>query len=208
MKRLQEHNLNTKEYWDSVYKYGGDENIARLNQVKFLNLASYIEDWSRVIDLGCGDGNLCKVILAAKRNCQITGLDFSKRMIYELDKDYPTINFISGDVTNTGLKSEFDYVITTEVLEHLDKPQELIDESYRLLKKGGKFILTTPYKDHVPSREHVFEFDYKDVEKMLEQFSESWVFPWASGWSQVKNVNDSMKYQAGHWDIIMALAIK
>lgn len=41
--------------------------------------------------------------------------------------------------------SSFDVVLCTEVLEHLHTPQKAIDEMYRVLKPGGKLILTTRF---------------------------------------------------------------
>ncbi len=38
----------------------------------------------------------------------------------------------------------FEAVLNTEVLEHVEYPQKVIDEIYRVLKKGGKLFLTTP----------------------------------------------------------------
>jgi len=40
---------------------------------------------------------------------------------------------------------EFEQVLCTEVLEHLHTPQLAIDEMHRVLKKGGKLILTTRF---------------------------------------------------------------
>ncbi|MEK6824950.1 MAG: class I SAM-dependent methyltransferase [Nanoarchaeota archaeon] len=38
----------------------------------------------------------------------------------------------------------YDAVLSTEVLEHVEYPQKVMDEIYRILKKGGKLFLTTP----------------------------------------------------------------
>lgn len=38
----------------------------------------------------------------------------------------------------------YDAVISTEVLEHVEYPQAVMNEMYRILKKGGKLFLTTP----------------------------------------------------------------
>ncbi len=38
----------------------------------------------------------------------------------------------------------YDALLSTEVLEHVEFPQKVMNESYRVLKKGGKLFLTTP----------------------------------------------------------------
>jgi len=40
--------------------------------------------------------------------------------------------------------SSFDYVIMLALIEHIDKRKDLLKESYRVLKKGGCLLLTTP----------------------------------------------------------------
>lgn len=41
-------------------------------------------------------------------------------------------------------KNSLDYVVSFAVLEHLDKPEHILQESVRILKPGGKAIFTTP----------------------------------------------------------------
>ncbi len=40
--------------------------------------------------------------------------------------------------------SQFDMVLCTQVLEHCDRPQRIVDECYRVLKPGGTLIVTAP----------------------------------------------------------------
>ena len=50
---------------------------------------------------------------------------------------------VLGDAQNLPFKDEsFEVILCTEVLEHLKKPQLAVDEMKRVLKKGGKLILT------------------------------------------------------------------
>jgi ubiquinone/menaquinone biosynthesis C-methylase UbiE len=52
---------------------------------------------------------------------------------------------IVSDILNIPVPGEsFDYVLCTEVLEHVPKPVETIQELARVLKPGGKLILTFP----------------------------------------------------------------
>ena len=69
-----------------------------------------------------------------------------------------TIDFI-GDI-NKGLSKignkSFDYILCTQVLEHLNEPQLVFKEFYRILKTGGKVFLTT----HMCYDEHMVPYDY------------------------------------------------
>ncbi|MEO7801343.1 MAG: class I SAM-dependent methyltransferase, partial [Ginsengibacter sp.] len=45
-------------------------------------------------------------------------------------------------------ENNFDFVITTEVFEHVPEPYKGFEEIHRVLKKGGSHIFTVPYKGH------------------------------------------------------------
>lgn len=61
------------------------------------------------------------------------------------------------DISNNIVKDEtFDYIICTQVLEHLHSPKEAFSQFNRILKKGGKLFLTT----HLCFEEHMQPFDY------------------------------------------------
>lgn len=81
----------------------------------------------------------------------------------------------------------FDFAISLALLEHLVKPELLIGEAVRLLKKGGKFILTTPtprakpilemlsFRLHLLSSESIADhkqyFDKKTLTSLLNKFT-------------------------------------
>jgi ubiquinone/menaquinone biosynthesis C-methylase UbiE len=209
MKRIVRKDINTKEYWNNVYEKGIDPEVIKMDEFKFRNIAHYIVA-GKVLDLGCGTGELCKTILEERPHCDVYGVDFSGVAIEKARKLNEGHFFEVADVAATGFSDkEFDYVISSEMLEHLEEPKELIKEAARVLKPYGVFILTTPFEDHIPSIEHLWEFNYSDIENMLfKWFSNFWVFPWAAGWSEVRETkNQALVYPKGHWDTIMALAI-
>ena len=53
-------------------------------------------------------------------------------------------------------KNSFDYILCTQVLEHLKEPHLAFKEFNRILKKGGKIFLTT----HLSFEEHMVPIDY------------------------------------------------
>lgn len=59
--------------------------------------------------------------------------------------DYGKLDIIS-DIISIPLKSEsFEAVLCSEVLEHVLHPEKAIEEMSRLIKKGGRLILTAPF---------------------------------------------------------------
>lgn len=57
---------------------------------------------------------------------------------------YGTLDYIGNVWEINESDSKFDAILCTEVLEHIPYPNETINEFSRLLKKGGKLILTAP----------------------------------------------------------------
>jgi len=54
------------------------------------------------------------------------------------------VQYPSVDMQNLPFKNNiFDFVISDQVIEHLENPQKAVDESYRVLKNGGVAIHTT-----------------------------------------------------------------
>jgi SAM-dependent methyltransferase len=65
---------------------------------------------------------------------------------YATEGDYPygAIDYISDIWNIPASDASFDCILCTEVLEHIPYPNETIQEFSRLLKPGGKLILTAP----------------------------------------------------------------
>lgn len=84
------------------------------------------------------------------------------------------------------LKSEsFDTVLMSEVLEHLERPVDALAECHRLLRPGGKLILTTPFvwTLHEEPRDF-YRFSPYGLRYVAEQagFSDLVVIPLAGQW--------------------------
>jgi len=67
--------------------------------------------------------------------------------------------------------NSIDFVITFQLIEHIRKDEILINEINRVLKKGGKLILTTPNKPKSLTRNpwHVREYTANELEELLKK---------------------------------------
>lgn len=64
----------------------------------------------------------------------------------------------------------YDVVLSTEVLEHVASPQKVMNETYRILKKGGKLFLTTPQGWMIHQAPHnYFYFTKYGLESVLKE---------------------------------------
>ncbi|MBU1164532.1 class I SAM-dependent methyltransferase [Patescibacteria group bacterium] len=98
-----------------------------------------------VLDAGCHSGDLT-IILKKNFNCSITGMDLSKDAIGYAKQRFPSINFISGDISsNVPFRdNSFDFVSAFDVLEHIPNINNAIKELKRVLKPDGYLIVGLP----------------------------------------------------------------
>lgn len=104
-----------------------------------------------ILDAGCGTGNFIK-LLSHKGSCQsITAIDSSSIMLGFAKKKNRSPN-ISWDTLDLNQplpynNRTFDRIICTNVLFALENPYKVLLEFKRVLKPGGKIIISTP-KNH------------------------------------------------------------
>ncbi|MBN1953013.1 MAG: glycosyltransferase [Bacteroidales bacterium] len=89
--------------------------------------AFVIPEGSRVLEIGCGTGNL----LHAVKPSYGLGIDFSEGMINIARKQYPKLHFRSGDAENIRLEETFDYIILSDLVGMLTD----IQQAFRGLKQ-------------------------------------------------------------------------
>lgn len=56
-------------------------------------------------------------------------------------------HIVNDDITKTSLTGQYDVIACISVLEHIQKSREAMQSMYRLLKPGGRLILTCPYNE-------------------------------------------------------------
>ena len=108
---------------------------------EFNTIASLVEKKSKVLDVGCGDGELMKYINENITN-DIRGLEISKSNVQKCVAKGLTV--IEGDAEKDLKqfpKSSFDYVILSQTLQAFFNPEKVINE---LLRIGRQAIVTIP----------------------------------------------------------------
>ncbi len=119
-----------ESYFDILFR--------KLRETKIKNLVPVN---SKLCDLGCGSGKFLYSI--ASNIKEGVGVDYSIR-----PHKIANLSFIKTDLEKKiKLQSnKFNVVTSLAVLEHLNNPENLVREAYRILKKNGKLIMTTPSK--------------------------------------------------------------
>lgn len=112
--------------------------------------AMKLKDYVKVLDAGCGSGNLEEKI--SMKNIFIDAMDNSKKMIKKANKKFKGANKLNFNIGNLENKlqyddNKYDRIVCINTLHVVKKQKELIVEFYRILKKGGLLIIVIPKKN-------------------------------------------------------------
>lgn len=115
------------------------------NRSDLLAIFDLIEENSRVIDLGCGEGVLL-FHLKTQKNCSVCGVEISQEKILEcVAKNVPVIH---GDLDN-GLDDypddSFDCVVLSQTLQAVARPDKLLKDMMRVGKKAYISLINIGY---------------------------------------------------------------
>lgn len=129
-----------------------------------------------VLDVASGAGYGTNLI--ASKAKFVTGVDYSKDAIEYSQNLYKSKNleFICGDAQNLPIKDKsVDVVISLETIEHLKEPEQFVKEVKRVLKPGGKFIVSTPNDDeYIEGNEfHLHEFHLDELKMLIKKHFKS-----------------------------------
>lgn len=90
--------------------------------------------------------------------------------------------FILGDMTNSDLPDEgYHLAVSVEVLEHVDDDEKFVSEVSRVLKPGGRFIMTTPNGDYVPNKnpDHRRHYKRTELKQLLDRHFDAVIVEYA-----------------------------
>jgi ubiquinone/menaquinone biosynthesis C-methylase UbiE len=119
----------------------------------------FIKENSRLLEIGCGAGNL--LVQASAQGGFPVALDLSMQaltfvrsrlQLLETVKDLACLQSIGEQLPFAD--GSFDLILLSEVVEHLESPQLSILEASRVLRPGGRLLVTTPnYRSFWPIME-------------------------------------------------------
>jgi ubiquinone/menaquinone biosynthesis C-methylase UbiE/uncharacterized protein YbaR (Trm112 family) len=94
-----------------------------------------------VLDLGCGNG----VSTDSIKGRMVVGIELSEKQLIRAKKRFPNRNFVVGDARKIPFKKEtFDLIVAINMLHHVNDPENVLKECFRVLKKGGKLLTVDP----------------------------------------------------------------
>ena len=135
---------------------------------EFKIIADLIENNSRVIDVGCGDGVLMD-FLKKNKNIDVRGLEISKEKVQKcISKGLTVIEGNAESDLQQFPNQSFDYAILSQTLQAFLNPETVINE---LLRIGRKAIVTIPNFGYWRVRFHLL---FKGTMPITETLPDQW----------------------------------
>lgn len=144
----------------------------------FFDLLSLVEVRPnlKVVDLGCGTGELTRQLADALPNSNVTGLDSSEQMLdaaRAASFSGPNLHFEQGDQSQ--LTGEWDLIFSNAALHWSENHRELIPDLYRRLNSGGQIAVQVPsnhnHISHQIYRETASEEPFKSILKGFQRYA-------------------------------------
>ncbi len=142
-------------YWESGGE-SAEEAVEKLIELVVTKVA--LKKGDRVCDIGCGYGGTARY-LTRHYQAQVTGFSVSeKQLTYARGRSEPSAGprFILGDWLENSLdSSSFDVALSIESSEHMPDKARFFSESFRVLKKGGRFATCAWLASETPKPWHL-----------------------------------------------------
>ena len=157
--------------------------------------------YERILDLGCGTGELTEKI--KEKGSLVIGIDSSAEMIVKAKEKYPLIPFEMTDATKMGFDNEFDAVFSNAVLHWIKEKDKVVENIYRSLKEGGRFVAEFGGKNNVKNIVDALESAFQKRELSFERF---WFFPSPADYAGLLESNGFRVSMIQHFDRTTELA--
>ncbi|RLA83772.1 MAG: hypothetical protein DRG40_06485 [Deltaproteobacteria bacterium] len=179
--------LNFRQWNEQMVKKYNPEEYLRSNRLitwfeskrfKAVKKALAVSESDLFLDVGCGAGHLLKIIDQGKK----IGLDLSVTMLKLAQKKCSRRTFlVQADAQNLPFKdSTFDKISSTEVIEHIPKPQQMLAEIVRIAKEDATIVITIPNENlinlfktlffKVRLARFLFRNDYRPAYRMTDEW--------------------------------------
>ena len=127
-----------------------DSSSARATAENFIKLAR-IARGSSILDLGCGHGRITELLVERVPSLELVGVDFTRPMLDTFlvrpGTNECKFELVCADITKLPLDDDsFDAVVSSRAFQYLPDPLCGVREAARVLKPGGRLVVSIPNK--------------------------------------------------------------
>jgi len=185
-----------KEYYETEYQLSNslvtgkeqsaqehfDDRIKTIRSV-FEKVYPLLTPDSRVLEVGCGAGELLSLVSPHVSKC--VGVEMNSSFV-EFIRSNLSLEAYAEDINRLSLRGGFDLIICIATLDHLQNPLETLNTMKKLLAPSGKIYIEVPnldealnrflpngnserYREFFWHRAHLFYFDKDTIEGLLKK---------------------------------------
>jgi 2-polyprenyl-3-methyl-5-hydroxy-6-metoxy-1,4-benzoquinol methylase len=131
------------------YKYFKNKHLDRIDTIWLKPVLDDILNkftWAKMLDHGCGNG-LVGSYLKGRSNGILIGVDASRYGLEQASLKGYDDTVLVKDLSSERLPFDdgvFDFVMSSDVIEHLLDPSYAIDEIFRVLNPKGRLLISVP----------------------------------------------------------------
>lgn len=116
---------------------------ATSGQVELVKELGKITPSDSILELWCGAGDLTAQL--ASIGGRTVGVDYSKKLIDAAAERFPRVEFTCSEADKLEFDDEtFNVVVSNYTAHHYAEPEKIFVEALRVLRPGGRFIMTMP----------------------------------------------------------------
>ncbi len=132
-----------------------------------------LEPGYRVLEIGCGTGNVLRVLESDCEHGLVVGVDYYMEGL-RYAQQRTSASLLQADVHNLPIRQEVDVIGLFDVLEHMPDDGEVLKNLYSKLRPGGVLLVTAPAHRNLWSyfdeaSHHYRRYDYNELKLCLEQ---------------------------------------
>jgi trans-aconitate 2-methyltransferase len=112
----------------------------------------------RIMDLGCGTGELTKTLHERFRSIDTIGIDTSADMLAKAPRA-PNLRFFEADISEFRGDSEYDLIFSNAALHWVPGHEELFARIHKAVRPGGQIAIQIPKNSEHPSHRVAFDLE-------------------------------------------------